>query len=670
MKNKKIGLLHEDFTDFEIGDFPYDREHSAMGEYHLYRNEGYHGGWYDPVVNYTYRGPSWIITEDNGMHFMEQMRIETDNPHKTYPTLVRGDLTWKDYTFSAVVRPLNTKGIVGIGFCYTNSLNTLVLALEGDHIRLTYRHKAKETVLAKSQVAYDCDHYYKLTVKCMQDKVECYLDEKLVFSYQSDLVARGGKVALTATVPAQFTAVKVDVSKEIYEQIQEEQNQQSDVKAQLQKKYPKMKLYKTIDLKNFGTGRQIRFGHLAGSKEWFIVLAQVQKRVYKDAYAHISCLTAIDLEGNILWQKGKPSTNPNFAKLTADVPMQVYDIDHDGNDEVIVYRNFELLILDGATGEVKQRAKTPLSDDENSSLIGVPFNRYAFDRINVDSIRITNFSGNDHPSDILIKDRYSRVYVLNSELELLWKYKDEKNTGHYPYAFDIDGDGKDELFCGYNLLDDDGKLIWTLPIELDHTDEIVVGKFNPNTDEKYLALASGTEGFMIVDLKGNIIFKDDIGHAQRVSVGNYCPEKKGYEICVTNYWGHQGIIYLYDYQGNTLWEKETGLNGNIITPVNWVGDGADLILLNADIKDGGLLDGDGNTVVGFPDDGHPELCVEVIDLIGDGRDEIVVWDQHKMYIYTQDNILTTDVYEPVKYPNYNASNYRGEYSFPDSTFIL
>lgn len=213
-------------------------------------------------------------------------------------------------------------------------------------------------------------------------------------------------------------------------------------------------------------------------------------------------------------------------------------------------------------------------------------------------------------------------------------------------------------------------MIWTLPIELDHTDEIVVGKFNPNTDEKYLALASGTEGFMIVDLKGNIIFKDDIGHAQRVSVGNYCPEKKGYEICVTNYWGHQGIIYLYDYQGNTLWEKETGLNGNIITPVNWVGDGADLILLNADIKDGGLLDGDGNTVVGFPDDGHPELCVEVIDLIGDGRDEIVVWDQHKMYIYTQDNILTTDVYEPVKYPNYNASNYRGEYSFPDSTFIL
>ena len=28
-------LINEDFHTFELGDFPFDREHSAMGEYHF-----------------------------------------------------------------------------------------------------------------------------------------------------------------------------------------------------------------------------------------------------------------------------------------------------------------------------------------------------------------------------------------------------------------------------------------------------------------------------------------------------------------------------------------------------------------------------------------------------------------------------------------------------------
>lgn len=28
-------LLNEDFSDFPIGEFPYDKNHSVMGEYHL-----------------------------------------------------------------------------------------------------------------------------------------------------------------------------------------------------------------------------------------------------------------------------------------------------------------------------------------------------------------------------------------------------------------------------------------------------------------------------------------------------------------------------------------------------------------------------------------------------------------------------------------------------------
>lgn len=114
---------------------------------------------------------------------------------------------------------------------------------------------------------------------------------------------------------------------------------------------------------------------------------------------------------------------------------------------------------------------------------------------------------------------------------------------------------------------------------------------------------------------------------------------------------------------------EPGSNGNVIAPVNWQGDGTELILLNGSTRFGGMLDGEGDVVVSFPDDGHPELCAEVINLTGDARDEIVLWDASRMYIYTQDSLspVTDREYTPEKYPHYNCSNYRGEYSFANWT---
>lgn len=675
---RDIYLLQEDFMGFAIGEFPYDRSHTAMGEYHYVVNEGNHGVWCDQVCNYRYNGSgaSWIITEEEGKHFMEQMRVIDNQPHKTHPMLMTGMPQWENYTIRAGVRVLKKAGNAGIGFCCMNSLNLLVLALDNGKVRLEYRHKQVDTVLAEKDYAYHSDEFYDLKAECHQDTVSCYVNGEKVLEYSGEEVSRGGKVAITATVPAQFSYVDVCIDRQEKKITDTRIAAQKELETQVQAKHPKMKLYKKIDLKDFGTGRQIRFGHLTGTKEWYIVLAQGQKRVHRDAYGHISCLTAIDLDGNILWQRGEPSTCYEHGQISADLPLQVYDIDNDGVDEVITAKNFEIMILDGRTGEVKKKAKMPVSSvDDGEKIIGVTDGVYAFDRINADGIRIANFSGKDRPSDILVKDRYCRVYALNSNLELMWKFKSDKNTGHFPYAVDINGDGYDELLCGYNLLDHNGKLIWSLPVEDDHTDEIISGRFMagvPGTPETegHFACVSGTKGFILADYHGNIVKRDDIGHAQRVSTGNYCPDRPGFELAVTNFWGHQGIVYFYDCFGNPLWEYENELNGNMVTPVNWDGDGTDLILLNADAKRGGLLNGDGVRAVVFPEDGHPTMCVEAISLTGDARDELVVWDYHQMYIYTQDNGILENAYCPVKYPHYNASNYRGEYSYPDESFLV
>lgn len=671
MNNRNTILFSDNFKDFAIGEFPYDRDHSATGEYHYVVENGFYGAWVDQVCNYTYNGsgPSWIITEADGRHFMEQQRIEKNRPHRIFPTLQTGSVHWRSYTVSAVIRRLSTRGIAGIAFCMQNSLNTLVFSLEQNKAVLSYRHKEELTVLAESDFLNHGDKFYKLEAVLTDNVVQCFVDGRKVLSYEGNLVSQGGKIGITADCPTMFTDVLVCVTKETKDEIDAAiAKEQSDFMDR-QRQYPEMELVKKIDLKDFGTSRQIRFGHLTGTNEYFVVLAQAQKRVNRDAYAHINCITAMDLDGNVLWQFGEPSANSRqIGKISADLPFQVYDIDGDGIDEVICGRNFEILILDGATGAVKKRMPTPLAKDEDANIIGVPYGTYAFDRINPDGIRICNFSGKDRPSDLLIKDRYCRVYAFDSDFNLLFKYVSPKNTGHYPYAIDVNGDGYDELLCGYTLLDHTGAEIWTYPIEKDHTDEIVPGKFLKGSNKGCFACVSGTMGFFIGDFEGNILSRDYIGHAQRVSVANYVT-KDEFHLAVSNYWGHQGIIYLYDSLGNVIWELENEMNGNILAPVNWKGDGLNLILTNADPHKGGLINGKGERVVAFPDDGHPDFCCEAIDLFGDSRDELVVWDYKSMYIYTQKGAVAEQTYKPVKYPHYNASNYRGEYSYPDESFL-
>ncbi len=747
MKKCRI-LCREDFQDFAIGEFPYDPEHTAAGEYHYIVEEGYRGNWVDQVCNYTYNGtgPSWLITELDGVHYMEAMRIEKGRPHRMFPTLETGERLWKNYRATVRVQRLSQKGMAGLAFCMNNSIDTLVFALvDRERAELQYRHKEEVQVLASVEFVHSGDAFYTLSVDCeasasgggsglqsavgrgddarsasdggsgiqstvgrgddarstsdggsgiqravgrgddarsagdskgdiqsagdTDGEVVCYIDGQEVLRLRTPLADRGGKIGITADCPTRFTAVEAAVTEQEWERLQRRKAAEEAREAAEMARHPGMRLWKKLDLHDFGTSRQVRFGHLTGTKQWFVVLAQMQKRVSRDAYGFISCLTAMDLDGNVLWQLGEPSKNSKrLGKVSADMPFQVYDIDGDGRDEVIVGRNFEIQILDGATGRVLRSARTPLSDDEDDTLIGVPFQTYAFERINPDGIRICNFRGKERPSDILIKDRYCRVYALDENLELLWKFKSDRNTGHCPLPVDINGDGRDEVLVGYHMLSADGRRLWSYPITDDHTDEIVVGKFRGD-GRGYFACVSGTEGFFIGDFEGNIVARDRIGHAQRVSVARYCRDREDFQLAVTNFWGHQGVIYLYDADGRQLWELENEMNGNLVTPVNWDGSGVEMLLTNADAKRGGLLTGEGIRGVAFPDDGHPTLCCEAINLCGDEREELVCWDYEHMYIYTQEDNPSRQTYQPVKFPHYNASNYRGEYAYPNKSYL-
>ena len=105
--------------------------------------------------------------------------------------------------------------------------------------------------------------------------------------------------------------------------------------------------------KGFGTGRNVRFGDLDGDGRLDMLFAQQVAKVRGDAFDQISCLTAVTLDGKVLWQQGRP--NPKNDLLTNDTPFQIHDLDGDGRTEVVLARDFQLQVLEGRTGRLLRR---------------------------------------------------------------------------------------------------------------------------------------------------------------------------------------------------------------------------------------------------------------------------------------------------------------------------
>src|SRR5690606_1128060 len=137
------------------------------------------------------------------------------------------------------------------------------------------------------------------------------------------------------------------------------------------------------------------------------------------------------------------------------------------------------------------------------------------------------------------------------------------------------------------------------------------------------------------------------------------------QLMTINFWRNPGIVSIFDADGNLLKQAEPVHHASPMLPVNWRGDGQEFAMLSANVKEGGLIDGEIRRVVMFPDDGHPDLTYHVADLTGDPRDEIIVWDTKSVWIYTQDRPFTGKrIYAPVRNPDFNESNYRTTVSLP------
>ena len=195
------------------------------------------------------------------------------------------------------------------------------------------------------------------------------------------------------------------------------------------------KLLRTIAFGSYGS-KYVRLGDLDGDGALDLLLAQTTAPEGEHK-AVITCLTAINLEGRVLWQVGKPDIRNIY--FGSDFPVQIHDRDRDGFNEVLYIPDAKnvLTILDGKTG--KTLKEVPLAGGH-------------------DSLLFADFSGNGHAQDMLVKDRYNSFWVYDKDFKLLWS-KLNCNPGHYPMEADVDGDGRVELLCGYTLYDPKGKVL-------------------------------------------------------------------------------------------------------------------------------------------------------------------------------------------------------------------
>jgi outer membrane protein assembly factor BamB len=376
-----------------------------------------------------------------------------------------------------------------------------------------------------------------------------------------------------------------------------------------------------IDILAAGPRCKMLLGDVNGDGRMELVMVQPDDRKDVRYIPHqVQCVTVYDLDGKLLWQTGKPSESAGGPG--SDYPAQVYDWDGDGRLEVLCVMDSRFLVLDGRTGEVKKSYDLPAPEAH-------------------DCIIIANLTGGSRAGDVILKDRYHQMWALNNEFELLWTH--QGNPGHYPWVYDLNGDGLDEVMAGYELLNHEGQKLWSCKDLDDHADCIWVGDVNGDGDPELVVGGSVT---VMYDRHGKELWRyEGSVESQHVALGKFRSDLPGLQIAgldrivrgdTKEGQGKPGkdALFLLDACGEEVWKEERTIPGwltIIETLQQWDDSGLDYIL--AYRRGGGLLpalyDGHMNRAVSFPVDGY----VAHADLFGEGREQVLIYDQEFAYIY-------------------------------------
>ncbi len=657
-------VFHDDFAALPVGMLSAGVI-GAEAEYHYVPKTGRQGNWEVSCFRSEASQRAWHVRREDGFgrKFVYQASTSSaDESAYTHPMLVAGDPLWGDYTLTVRFAPEARGNYSGVIFRYRNDRCLYFFGVNGGEAQLlllnhgTGYRQSSVTTLARKPCTWKPGEELTAGVEVRGPRIRAALSNGVVLEAE-DATFLQGCIGLLADVPTRFLDVQVTMPPDSRARTEAAIRDRDQTEERLQAANPRMVVWKKFSTDGFGTGRNVRFGDLNGDGQLDVLIAQVKNHGPKDRNSEVGCLTALTLDGKRLWQSGEADLWRD--RLTSDVAVQVHDLDHDGKAEVIYCRDQELVIADGATGKVKRKIPTPLSP--KSTKKNDPHNKYP--RILGDALTFLDLRGQGWAGDLILKDRYSHLWAYTDKLEPLWEAA--CNTGHYGFAFDLDGDGKDEFALGYSLFDHDGTKLWSLDDTIkDHADAVAIVRLRPDDLQPTLFCAASDEGVFWTDLNGKVLRHLYLGHVQSPTIANFRDDLPGLETVTVNFHANQGIVNFYDSSMNVYHDFEPMQHGSMMMPLNWTGRTEEYFVISPHV-DEGVYDGWGRRVLRFPADGHPDMCYTVLDLTGDCRDEIVVWDPQEMWIYTQaDNPKAGNLYHPRRNALYNQSNYQANVSLP------
>jgi outer membrane protein assembly factor BamB len=444
-------------------------------------------------------------------------------------------------------------------------------------------------------------------------------------------------------------------------------------------------LVSSIDTREFGS-EDVRIGDLNGDGAPDLLFAQGGYGSEPiECTREIRCLTATTISGELLWQSGEPSVQNG---CWGDLPLQIYDWDNDGENEVVLIRQavyaelypsdpksfrgrakrFDgtatLVVLNGRTGREKRCFAIPAPAD--------------------DSITFADLTGQGWRGDIVVKDAWENIYGISRTGEFLWQWHggpwpvaghnlpydppisivDEKcHACHYPAVADVDGDGCDEVFIGFALLDHDGRVLFRKDCQKDeHSDANYISRLYDGS----WRLMFGNGGVHCLTVDGTELWHNPLvfNEAQHVVAGRFRSDSQ-LQVAVIDRGsvrtidGPSACLYLFDVEtGKEIWRRPQlpggwcaacadicwcangGLKeilvykrGNVGSPIA-VYDGQGDIVDEMEVP-ASMCSNEDNLSM-YPSAVYPGLTHECrhADLWGDSREEVIAFGRNGLRIYS------------------------------------
>lgn len=392
---------------------------------------------------------------------------------------------------------------------------------------------------------------------------------------------------------------------------------------------------KRIDLDICAKGSRMLVGDINGDGRLEMVFVQPDKSMDDRYFPHQAvCATAFTLDGEMLWQIGTPDADAE--SVLTDIPAQIYDLDNDGNNEFLCVMDGEFCEFDGLSGSLKRKWQLPSPDAHDAFLIA-------------------DLEGRGYAQNIILKNRFHQMWAMDSNFNLMWTAKG--NIGHFPWPYDIDNDGRDEIITGNSLFDDEGRLIWNIPVS-GHTKALFICDLDRNPDTP-ASIVTGGELLCAYASDGSLIWEaEGVKNVRSILPGNFIPGSALMQFAVLASFEDVPSLLLIDNRGRVISAEQVSFQtGCTLSTLNSYGGkkGEYILFYPANGQAASVYNSALELLCTLPFNG----AVTVADATGSGDNDIFVFGNERVEIYSLREHSLQDAALPYTRPqqkmHYNSS---------------